>query len=108
VSQQHFPVLDCDTNPPKAENFKGEEILLFMMAYNLASRIEVQIDTGVVEVCLSVKIVFYKPGRNEKLLEVLVGVDSQAVRKYDVLPPGDEDLKIQYARVLYRKTRKSQ
>lgn len=106
VPQQHFPILSCDPDPPNRYNFGDQEVTLFKMAYGRASRIEVQIDTGTVDACLSVKIAFYKPGRNAKFLEIFISVDSQAVRRYDILPPeNDEDISIQYGLVLRHKIR---
>ncbi len=113
---QSITTLGGDDLAPSKKRFEPDReiVELFATAYRLAGRIEASIDTkfpdniwGRVDwwtpdTCLLVRIIFYKPGREaSKLLEVYVGVDSCAARKYSIPIPDDDRILAMFCRTVH-------
>lgn len=107
--------LEGDEFAPNRKRFEVREMVeLFTTTYRLAGRIEASIDTefpdnvwGRVDwwtpgTCLTVRITFFKPGSGApKLLEVYVGVDSSAARKYSISSPSDDRIRLAFCRTVH-------
>lgn len=92
ASKPLVPVVGTDTNNcvllgvengpvPVSPQFQEALIQLLHETYNLSHRMEVQVFTGVVDVCLAVNFLFYKTGKgNVPILILEGGVDSTGIR----------------------------
>ena len=79
---KNFPTLACDSHLTGDLTPRPIRLSRLFHAYRKTTRIAVDLETGIVDACIGVKIYFYSSGKNAPYLVMFkASVDSQAVRR---------------------------